>query len=70
MMTKNRLFPLPLHTKPIYSFSAVVMDANWICHFRFGHLNLNGLRLLAKKEMVTGLPSLDNSDHVCEGCIL
>lgn len=26
--------------------------------------------MLAKKEMVTGLPLLENFDRLCEGCIL
>ena len=68
-MTKNRMFPLPLQTDLIMSFSAVVMDTNWLWHFRFGHLNFNGLRLLAKKEMVTGLPLLGDFNQMCEGCI-
>ena len=69
-MTKNRMFPLPLQTDLIWSFSAIVMDTNWLWHFRFGHLNFNGLRLLAKKEMVTGLPLLGDFNQLCEGCIL
>ncbi|KAL5806123.1 hypothetical protein ACOSQ4_028856 [Xanthoceras sorbifolium] len=68
-MTKNRMFPLPLQSEIIHSFSAIAMDTNWLWHLRFGHLNFNGLRVLAKKEMVIGLPLLENSNHLCEGCI-
>lgn len=33
-------------------------------------MNFNGLQLLAKKEMVTGLSWLKASDNFCEGCVL
>jgi len=69
-MTKNRMFPSPLQTDLIWAFSAIVTDTNWLWHFCFGHLNFNGLRLLAKKEMVVGLPLLGDFNQLCEGCIL
>ncbi|KAL5823840.1 hypothetical protein ACOSQ4_021740 [Xanthoceras sorbifolium] len=69
-ITKNRMFPLPLQSEIIHSFSAIVMETNWLWHLRFGHLNFNGLRILANKEMVIGFPLLENSNHLCKGCIL
>ena len=64
------MFPLSLQTEMICSFSAIVMDTNWLWHLRFGHLNFNGLSVLAKKKMVTGIPLLENFNRLCEGCIL
>ncbi|XP_016556910.1 uncharacterized protein LOC107856406 [Capsicum annuum] len=37
-------------------------------HLRYGHLNVNGLKLLIKKEMVFGLPKVENLDF-CESCV-
>ncbi|KAA0050875.1 putative leucine-rich repeat receptor-like protein kinase [Cucumis melo var. makuwa] len=44
-------------------------DPNWIWHLRFGHLNFDGLRLLARKNMVKGLPYIKHPDQLCEGCL-
>nr|GMD06049.1 Retrovirus-related Pol polyprotein from transposon TNT 1-94 [Ipomoea batatas] len=38
-------------------------------HLRYGHLHLNGLKLLSKKQMVLGLPNI-NTLEFCEGCVL
>jgi len=37
-------------------------------HLRYGHLNVNGLKLLVQKDMVIGLPKTNELD-LCEGCI-
>ncbi|TYK05470.1 Retrovirus-related Pol polyprotein from transposon TNT 1-94 [Cucumis melo var. makuwa] len=42
-------------------------DPNWIWHLRFGHLNFDSLRLLARKDMVKGLPYVKHPDQLCEG---
>ncbi|TYJ97307.1 Retrovirus-related Pol polyprotein from transposon TNT 1-94 [Cucumis melo var. makuwa] len=44
-------------------------DPNWIWHLRFGHLNFDDLRLLARKNMVKGLPYVKHPDQLCEGCL-
>ena len=33
-------------------------------------MNFGGLKLLAQKEMVKGLPPIDQSDQLCEGCLV
>ena len=38
-------------------------------NFRFGHLNFGGPKLLHIKNMVKGLPFIDRTKRVCEGCI-
>ena len=38
-------------------------------HFRFGHLNFGGLKLLHTKNMVKGLPLIDKPKSFCEGYI-
>ncbi|GAU38467.1 hypothetical protein TSUD_151900 [Trifolium subterraneum] len=39
-------------------------------HNRYGHLSEKGLKLLAKKEMVKGLPELGNMEGKCSYCII
>jgi transposase InsO family protein len=39
-------------------------------HCRYGHLSLKGLKVLAKKEMVKGLPVLQDSNEVCSDCVV
>ena len=51
------------------AFQTKVQDESWLWHFRFGHLNFGGLKLLHTKNMVKGLPLIDRPERVCEGCI-
>lgn len=37
---------------------------------RYDHLNFRGLKILAQKEMVKGLPLIHTLGNLCEGCIL
>ncbi|KAG6419222.1 hypothetical protein SASPL_121438 [Salvia splendens] len=37
-------------------------------HFRYGHLNVNSLRVLSQNEMVVGLPKIGERVF-CEGCV-
>nr|XP_004509502.1 uncharacterized protein LOC101510098 [Cicer arietinum] len=41
----------------------------WLWHYRLGHLNFRDLDALQKYEMVTGLPSINIPDEICEECI-
>lgn len=68
--TRNMLYILDLSlTKPV-CLMANASDAAWIWHARYGHLNFNALRELARKEMVLGLPRIDHIDQVCDGCLV
>ncbi|CAL2246234.1 unnamed protein product [Prunus armeniaca] len=49
--------------------SIAVVNDSWRWHYRYGHLNLNGLRTLHQKKMVTGLPEITPPSKVCEECI-
>jgi GAG-pre-integrase domain len=37
---------------------------------RFGYLNFDGLKQLANKRTVKGIPHIDHSDKFCEDCVL
>ncbi|RVW83084.1 Retrovirus-related Pol polyprotein from transposon TNT 1-94 [Vitis vinifera] len=67
-MAANKLFPLEVSS--IEKHALVVKETSEynLWHLRYGHLNVKGLKLLSKKEMVFGLPKID-SVNVCEGCI-
>ncbi|KAH9751570.1 hypothetical protein KPL71_014344 [Citrus sinensis] len=45
-------------------------DQSWTWHLRYGHLSFGGLELLSKKNMVKGLPYINQPDKLCEGCLL
>ncbi|KAM2252992.1 hypothetical protein ACFX1S_007433 [Malus domestica] len=37
---------------------------------RYGHLNFRSLKLLQSEGMVLGLPEIQDSNDVCQGCVL
>ncbi|XP_026417490.1 uncharacterized protein LOC113312970 [Papaver somniferum] len=57
-MTKNRLFPLNIQHQKKSCYNSSVHNDSWR-NKRMGHVNFNSLQILAKKEMVSGLPSLN-----------
>jgi len=69
-MTANRLFPLHIKCERLPCFSSTIDDDNWLWHLRFGHLNFDSLNLLARKNMVSGLPVIDVPKNICETCVL
>lgn len=70
-MTMNILFPLIMnYSDHVSSFTIACSNDYWLWHFRFGHLNFYGLRLLQQKQMVKGLPPIKEPDSTCECCIL
>ncbi|KAM0985723.1 hypothetical protein ACFX13_013181 [Malus domestica] len=69
-MSKNRMFPLKLNTKIGSCNIGVMEDESWKWHLRYGHLHFNGLKLLSSGGMVRGLPQIEATRQVCEGCVL
>jgi len=72
-MSGNRMFFL-LASKPQKNSLCLqteeVMDKeNHLWHCRFGHLNQEGLKLLAHKKMVIGLPILKATKEICAICL-
>jgi hypothetical protein len=41
-----------------------------VWHRRYGHLHYNGLKTLQKKNMVHGLPQIQEPAKLCEECML
>lgn len=49
---------------------AKIRDAAWLWHARYGHLNFNSLRRLASQKMVKGMPSFEQANQFCDGCVI
>ncbi|CAL9007315.1 unnamed protein product [Prunus brigantina] len=71
-MTSNRMFLLKTESaaEKQMCFKSTIEEDTWLWHFRFGHLNFNGLKALQQKNMVKGLPPLQVPSRVCEGCMV
>lgn len=68
-MTPNKMFPLNIsHSETSNALIAKGNSESSLWHLRYGHLNINGLRLLGKKQMVLGLPTIEPIEF-CEGCV-
>lgn len=69
-MTANRLFPLHIGDDMQTCLSSRIQDATWLWHFRYGHLNFNGLRTLQQRNMMLGLPQITCPSRTCEECVM
>ena len=67
-MTRNKMFPFDVSMVGHVNTAAVVQQESVLWHLQFEHLNIRGLKLLHQKNMVKGLPSIDQID-VYEGCV-
>eukprot|EP01018_Ginkgo_biloba_P037147 Gb_15820 [translate_table: standard] len=67
-LTTNRLFKLVIPPQP-YVLQTTTTDESILWHYRYGHLNYGGLFMLRKNEMVAGLPFIQGSKEIYEGCI-
>nr|GEU67495.1 retrovirus-related Pol polyprotein from transposon TNT 1-94 [Tanacetum cinerariifolium] len=69
-MTQNRMFPLSFsdHSEVALVNKAIADSELW--HLRFGHLNIAGLQLLKRKDMVSDIPNIVPLERVCEGCVI
>lgn len=67
-MTQNKMFPLDISNVGNSALVVKVKNETNLWHLRYGHLNVNGLKLLVQKYMVIGLPKIKELD-LCEGCI-
>ncbi|RDX99263.1 hypothetical protein CR513_17702, partial [Mucuna pruriens] len=63
-LSKNKTFKIGIQIGESHCLAVVVEDQNWLCHLRFGHLNVRSLSLLKKKGMVHGLPFIEPPKEV------
>ncbi|KAE8655248.1 hypothetical protein F3Y22_tig00117034pilonHSYRG01564 [Hibiscus syriacus] len=69
-MAKNRMFKLNLRKVRDRCLQVNMEDMALLWHLRFEHLYYGGLKELARKDMVHGLPDMDYIKKFCEGCVL
>ncbi|KAM5569751.1 hypothetical protein ABKV19_016986 [Rosa sericea] len=73
-MEGNRSFPITLNysasaSKSVdVSWKVDVLNNAWLWHRRLGHLNFQSLKHLKEKDMVHGLPIIQEASEICEGC--
>lgn len=69
-MERNRMYKLNLKGIREKCLQVNVEGKASLWHHRFGHLHHGGLKELAKKNMVHGLPNMDYEGIFCEECVL
>lgn len=74
MISTNRMFVLlasipPTSINPSSALTVTSDNITSLWHQRFGHLNMKGLRTLAYRKMVYGLPILKNPSQLCTICM-
>lgn len=69
-MSVNRMYIIHASVLTPMCMKVANMSQSQLWHHRYGHLNYKGLRVLAKKEMVKGLPEIEETEEICEDCII
>ncbi|KAM2893261.1 hypothetical protein FF1_008638 [Malus domestica] len=69
-MKGNKSFPLRLKPEMQVALKASVYQSSTIWHKRLGHLHLGSLKQLKEHDLVLGLPDLEMTIEICEGCAL
>ena len=65
----NRLYVLNINIARPVCLAARGEESAWWWHTRLGHVNMPALRKMARKELVRGLPTIDQVDQLCEACL-
>jgi transposase InsO family protein len=69
-MSVNRMYIVHASVLTPMCMKVTKMSQSQLWHQRYGHLNYKGLNVLAKKEMVKGLPVIQETEETCEECII
>ncbi|CAL2246108.1 unnamed protein product [Prunus armeniaca] len=64
------MFSLNIKYESLAGLSALIKDASWLWHLRYGQLSFSTLSLMGKQHMVRGLPTIQHQTQVCEACVL
>ncbi|XP_020263269.1 uncharacterized protein LOC109839251 [Asparagus officinalis] len=68
-MQPNRSFPLSLHYWNTQALKVEEVNSSWLWHKRLGHLNFQSVKTLQSREMVYGLPTIEEIEGVCSSCM-
>lgn len=66
----GRLYVLQVDVAQPVCLAARGAEVAWTWHARFGHLNFDSLRALARRGLVRGMPELEHINQVCDGCLV
>ena len=68
--TNNRMISLYLHSIDAKCLKVNVQDDSWFWHMRFGYLNFEALKSTGDKNIVDGIPSINDPNKLCDSCLL
>ncbi|CAJ2655081.1 unnamed protein product [Trifolium pratense] len=69
-MTANRMYVIMVDVVIPTCFKVTNEDVTYLWHCRYGYLSQKGLKILEQKNMVRGLPKLQDSSNVCSDCMI
>ncbi|MCH80374.1 copia-type polyprotein, partial [Trifolium medium] len=69
-MSANRMYIIVATVVIPMCLQMTKLERTQLWHNRYGHLSINGLKLLAQKEMVKGLPELGELEEKCPDCMI
>ena len=62
LVTQKNMFPFDILNAGSNALIIKGKNEANLCHLRYGHLHINGLKLLHQKDMVVGLPEMGQVD--------
>lgn len=68
--TASRLYKVILNVDRIQCLQITAATESSVWHARLGHVNLETLKLMLKKELVTGIPDITIKRETCVSCLL
>jgi hypothetical protein len=69
-MTPNRMYIIRAHVILPKCLQVVTAGQYWLWHNRYAHLSSKGLKTLDKKQMVKGLPNVQECEDKCTDCLV
>ena len=70
-LSKNETFKTMISLTEVQCLKTVVDHKDsWLWNLRFRHLNFQSLNQLITQDMVTGIPSLEMPEKLCESCLV
>jgi len=69
-MSSNRMYAITVNVVSPACFKVTTEDVVHLWHRRYGHLSQKGLKVLVQRNMVRGLPELQESSNVCSDCMI
>lgn len=70
MLSKRMFKTEPEVVAPTCFQASTSEETTLLWHNRYGHLNFKGQRLFSQKDMVKGLPRVEEPTKVCDDCII